>query len=114
MNLAGLWRGHRLLVLAFAAALALTVLLAVRTLLFTLHWSDPARQDQAIAGWMTPRYVALSWDVPSEVVAGALELDRDGSGRRITLAELADGRGVPVADLAAALDRAIAAHRAGR
>ncbi len=53
---------------------------------------------------MTPRYVALSWDVPPEDIIGALSITRD---------ELAKERGIPVETLAADLEAAIAAFRAG-
>lgn len=101
-----------------SALLALAVLATVgfglRLGVSTLRWSDPAVHDQPIAGWMTPRYVARSWEVPPEVVAEALALGRDGSGRRVTLEALAAQRGVSVASLAAALAAAIDASRQGR
>ena len=70
--------------------------------MFTVYWSDPAHRNQNIAGWMTPRYVGHSWQVPPEVIATALGLTQDGSGRRITLADIAESQG---SDMAALADR---------
>jgi hypothetical protein len=97
---------------AFALAVAATALFGVRLAVSTLHWADPARRDQPIEGWMTPRYVAMSWDLPREVVADALALAPDGTGRRQTLAEIAKARGEDVDVLAARLRAAIDAYRA--
>jgi hypothetical protein len=97
----------------FALALLGTALFGLRATVSTLRWADPARQDQEIAGWMTPRYVARSWDVPPELVAAALGLQQDGTGRRATLQEIAEARGLPLAALVSALEAAIADHRGG-
>jgi hypothetical protein len=106
-----LWKRHRWLLIGFVAMVALTAFFVVRTVLSTLYWSD--HRDETIAGWMTPRYVAMSWQVPPEVVGEALSLERDGSGRRSTLAELAATRGVSVEALAAEVAQAIETYRAG-
>lgn len=102
-------RSRSLLALAFAVALALTLFFAVQA----LHHAGaigPAA-DAPIEGWMTPRYVSLSWDLPREVVAETLGGEL-GSGPR-SLAALAEERGVPVEALVDDLETAIAAYRAG-
>lgn len=106
-----LWARHRWLLMGFAAALALALFFGVRAAVLAVLWSG--HQDETLAGWMTPRYVAMSWDVPPEVVGEALAIAQDGSGRRLTLAEIAAARGVPLAALEAELADAIAAYRAG-
>jgi hypothetical protein len=108
----GLWSGHRWLLAGFLVAATLALLFAVRVALSVQDW--PEERDADIEGWMTPRYVALSWDVPPELVAAALALPRDGTGRRITLDELARQRAVPVETLVAELEAAIAAFRSGQ
>ena len=107
-----LWREHRLVLLAFAAALAVTLFFTVRTAVFWVYWSDPARRDLAIESWMTPGYVAQSWQVEREVVGAALGLD-PGEARGRTLEEIAAARGVTLAELEAALMAAIAEARTG-
>lgn len=110
--LARLWRENRVLFACFALSCVLTVFFAARLVAFWIYWADPAHRDQAIAGWMTPRYVAHSWDAPPEVIGAALGLERGRSGRPSTLAEIAADRGESVEDLAARIDAAITAHRA--
>jgi len=83
-----LWRRHRLLVPAFITALVVALLFAVRLLLFTLYWTDAAPQKQPVEGWMTPRYVAHSYDLPPGVVLEILELETLDSEQR-TLEEIA-------------------------
>jgi hypothetical protein len=107
-----LWARHRWLLIGFVATLALALFFGARALVLTLYWSD--HRDEAIAGWMTPRYVAMSWDVPPEVLGEALALERDGSGRRMTLVEIADAKGTDLRTLEAELEAAIVAFRAGR
>lgn len=108
-----LWREHRLVLLAFAAAVAVTLFFALRTAVFWIYWSDPARRDLAIEGWMTPGYVARSWRVEGAVIAEALGLG-PGEAHGRTLGEIAAARGVPLAELEAAVAAAIAAARAGQ
>jgi hypothetical protein len=105
-----LWRDHRLLLVAFALALAVTLFFAVRTAAFWVYWADPSHHDLAIEGWMTPGYVARSYRVGRAVVGDALGLKLSGDGR-VTLAELAAARGVPLDHLEAAMLAAIAKVR---
>ncbi len=109
-----LWSRNRWLVIGFLLAVLLSLFFGIRALMFSLYWSDPAKRDQDIAGWMTPRYVAMSWDVPPEVISEALNLPQDGTGRRVTLRDLAAERGQEVDDLTADLDAAISAFRSGQ
>lgn len=106
-----LWRSAPGLTLALLASLFLVLFFAIRLGMATLQWSDAERQDMPLAPWMTPRFVVHSWDVPPELVATVLELEQGGSGRRITIEQLAKDRGVPPESLIAALQAAIAAHR---
>ena len=110
--LAELWRRHRLLLLACVAAFALTLFFGIRALLFTLYWNDPAHRDEAIAGWMTPGYVAHSWDVPPEVVATAIGATPRAHGRHPSLDRIASEEGVPVAELTVRIEEAISRYRA--
>lgn len=94
--LARLWRTHRIALLAFVAALAVTLFFAARLVFFTVYWTDPAHRDRHPEGWMTPGYLAKSWHVPREALGEALSLP-PAEGRPPTLAEIAAERGQPVA-----------------
>lgn len=106
-----LWTHHKALLLSFLAAGAVALFFAARLLYFTLYWADPDHRDQQIAGWMTPRYVAHSWNVPPEVIRDALMiLPQDGQGR-VSLEKLARETGVPLPELIDRVKAAIATHR---
>lgn len=104
-------RHHIALSLAFAAALAVTLVFAGRLAVSTIVWSDPDRYEAPIAGWMTPRYVARSWSVAPDALEDALRLDTDRSARRMTIAEIAAAQGRSLDELIGDLDTAIAAAR---
>ncbi|MBT8408071.1 MAG: hypothetical protein KJN93_00415 [Alphaproteobacteria bacterium] len=108
-----LWRRNKVLLIAFVAVAALAVFFTFRTVMMAVYWADQRHLDQPIAGWMTPRYVSRAWDLPPDLVAGALLLDRAEKPGRQTLAEIARDRGVAPEDLIAALETAIRKHRAG-
>ena len=112
--IARLWSRHRWLLLGFLLAVALTLFFAARAVVFSLYWADPAHRDEAIAGWMTPRYIAHSWQVPPEVIGEALGLTPDGNPRRMTIGEYARETGTTPDEVAARLAVAIEAFRAER
>ena len=101
------------LVAGFAVALALVAMFAVRLLHSAAGWETATPSDPTIAAWMTPRYVVHAWHVPPEVVAGAIAIGQDGTGRRMTLEEIAQAEGVTPDVLAARIEAAILAFRAG-
>lgn len=103
-------RHNRLLLLAFVVALTLAAYLGTSAFRNATAFRD-APPDQTIEGWMTPRYVAHSWDVPREVMTG-LGFERGTDGPR-PLSRIAEDRGIPVDVLIAEIEAAIAAHRAG-
>lgn len=104
-----LWREHRSLFLAFSTALAVTVFFAARMVFFTIYWADPAHHDQPLEGWMTPRYVAHSYDLPPELVREALELEPE-IGKRRTLAEIARESNLTLDEIALRITKAAEAH----
>lgn len=105
------FRRHPLLVGAFAIALALALFFAVRLTIHTIRWEIHA--EEPIEGWMTVGYVGRSWRLdPREIdrIAG-LPLPEE-AGRPLTLARIAADRGVPVAEIIAAVEAAVAQLRA--
>lgn len=98
------------LVIALAVALLVAAVFALRLTHAALSWHE-VPHEQSIERWMTPRFVVRSWDVPPDLVAATLALDRDGIGRRVTLQALADERGIPPERLIDALEAAIADYR---
>ena len=99
MNLAGLrhlWLHRRLSLIAFVAACCVALFFLLRFAVATIYWSDPSHLEQLPAPWMTPGYVARSWDVDPREVAEALGLDPDTPPHGRTLADIAEAQGVPV------------------
>lgn len=115
--LARLWRHHRGALLLFAAAVALTLFFAARFVAFGIYWADPAHRDRSPEGWMTPGYLARSWDLPREALRDLLALP-ETEGKPPTLAEIARTRGEPLdaflAGLRDDLDRLKADPASGR
>lgn len=103
-----LWKAAPVAIVILALALAAGGFVAVRTAAFWIYWSDPAHREQAIEGWMTPGYIAHSWQVPREVVLEALDAPVPGPNGPMTLQELAASNGVTVEELIAAAEAAIA------
>lgn len=105
------WAKAPWLMSAFTLALLLTLFFGVNAAREAIYWADPRHVEQPIAGWMTPGYVGISWNIPREVMRDALNLT-DAERGPIRLQDLADQRGVPLSDIIAQINAAIAAHRA--
>jgi len=107
-------RHHPWLALAFVLALGLTAFFGVRFVRHAIYWSDPAHRNEQVAGWMTVGYIARSWgldphDIDAE--AGLPRPDQTATGRPMTLQQIADERGVPVGEVIADVEGAIARLR---
>lgn len=106
-----IWRAHKVLSLAFLAAILLTLLFGVRMVVFAVYWMDPAHRDQTLEGWMTPRYVAQSYELPPEVTALAIGVPYPPQNRGQTLADIAENQGVTLTELQARIEAAARTHR---
>lgn len=107
-----LWAAAPVATVILAAALAVSLFFAVRMTMFWIYWNDPAHREQEIAGWMTPGYIAHSWQVPREVVLKALNAPMPPPNGPMNLRELAEANGMTVDELIAAAQTAIAEFRA--
>lgn len=115
--IAHLWHTHRLALMAFGVSVCALGYFGVKTISSTIYWMDPAHQNEPLAGWMTPRYVAHSYDLPREYLMEALFLDPDAPPRRISIDAIAQNNDMTMADLQARVDAAHAqmmAERAAR
>ena len=102
-----LWRSNKLLVIAFAVALSLTVVFGIRTTAFLIYWSN--HQNVPVAGWMSAGYVAKSYRVDIETVRKSLGLDPDRHDRR-PIGRIAADRGVPAEELIRQVNEALQAE----
>lgn len=107
MRVKHLWAEHRLLFISFALAATVTLFFAVRTVVFAVYWSDPAHRNQPLEPWMTPYYIANSYDLPVDDVLLMLGLTERPS-RRPTLDWIAAQKGITakalISDLTLQLD----------
>ena len=83
----------------------------VQILLDFLYFNDPRNVDVALKGWMTPRYVVLTYDLPRSLVRDILELPPDGPGG-LRLGRIADNMGLTMEELTARVREAAAQYRA--
>jgi hypothetical protein len=110
-SLRRMWAAAPVATVVLVVALAASAVFGVRTVSNWVYWNDPEHIDQPIAGWMTPHYVAHSWDVPRPVMIGALDMgDKDPKGRN--LKRLAEAQGISLDELISRIEAAIKAHRA--
>lgn len=89
-----LWAHHRIAFVGFLALLCIAGYFAVNAIAAAIYWNDPRHQDQALAPWMTPRYVAQSYKIPPQVLGPALFLDPTEPPRRLRLEDIAAANGV--------------------
>ncbi|NEX47186.1 hypothetical protein [Pseudotabrizicola algicola] len=107
-----LFRRHPVLASLFALALMLTLFFAGRFVAQVIYWSDPARQEQQVEGWMTLRYVARSWQLAPRDLYEAAGLPAPVRGSAMTLEQLAEDRGIPLSQLIAEIEASILHLRA--
>lgn len=107
-----LWAASPIATALLAIALAAAGVFGVRMAVWSVYWSEPAHHEQALAGWMTPGYVAHSWKVPREVVLEALHAPVPPPGGPMNIHELADYNNTTVEALIEETNAAIAAFRA--
>lgn len=99
-----LWRSSPKLLMAFVAALSLTLYFIGSITWQAVYWAN--HRNMAVQPWMTVGYVANSWGLNGrdiDLTAGLPLPD----GHPLTLIEIAVQRGVPVADVVAAVEAAI-------
>lgn len=108
-----LWRARPWLTSAFLLACAVTLFFMLRLVVQTVYWQT--HREVPVEPWMTVGYVARSWNLdPRELDAKAGLPLPEAKGHPQPLAEIARDRGVPVAEIIAEVEAAVAALRAER
>ncbi|WP_406870343.1 hypothetical protein ABEB22_11620 [Thioclava sp. 'Guangxiensis'] len=104
-----IWCRHRLLSIVFLLAVVLTANFAWHTIDRAIYWADPDHHERSPESWMTPRYIARSWDLPQSQVEALLQLSGTTSPqRKQRLRDLARAEGIPVDELIARLQSGLA------
>lgn len=99
-----LFRRYRVPMAVLALSLSLMLVFAIRLTFGAVYWSQ--HRAEAVAGWMTLRYVGQTWEVdPRDILArtGLPEPER----RRMTLEEIAAAQGLPEAEVVARVQAAV-------
>lgn len=109
-----IFRSAPVLASAFTIALLLTLWFGGQSIARAIYWADPQHQNQEIAGWMTLGYIGRSWGIPPSDMAIAIEpYWHKEPGKRIPpLDVIARERGVPVSEVIAHVEAAIASYQA--
>ncbi|MCV2403971.1 hypothetical protein OFY17_13965 [Marinomonas sp. C2222] len=58
-----------------------------------IYFNDPDHQDDELKGWMTPKYVELSYELPRPVVLQALGLP-EKLDSRVRMGKIASSQGI--------------------
>lgn len=103
-----LWANHPRLLLAFALASTLALFFAGRLIASAVYWAG--HRQEAVQPWMTAGYIGRSWGVDPRQIDAAAGLPAP-DGHPLTLDEIARQRGVPVAEVVAQVEAAVAALR---
>ncbi|MEM8539642.1 MAG: hypothetical protein AAGF25_01695 [Pseudomonadota bacterium] len=104
-------RRHWLPLVGFIASLGLAVFFAVTFMADAIYFNDPRHKDVDLQGWMTPRYVVLSYDVPRGVILDALGLTTEANGQGLRMRDIAQQQEVGLAELTERVREAAGAHR---
>jgi hypothetical protein len=86
---------RKVMLAGFAIAALLTAVFILRAVFFAVVWMDPERGMHPIEPWMTPRYIAHTYDIPRDEMQRILDLGPDETPRQ-PLDSLAEARGVSV------------------
>jgi hypothetical protein len=106
-----LWRARPWLTSAFLLACAVTLFFAGRFTVYTVYWAT--HQEQPVQAWMTVGYVARSWGLDGREIDALAGLPLpEVKGRPQPLSEIAADRGVPVSEVIAEVEAAVATLRA--
>lgn len=113
-HLTRLWKAAPVATAILILALFASAFFAVRSAIFWYHNPLWVEHSQEIAPWMTPRYVARSWDVPPRELGAAIGAPMPPPDGPISLRDLAALRDVPVEIVIAETKAFIASFHAKR
>ena len=108
-----LFKRHPIAAPGFVIALACVLFFAVNLIADAIYWNDPEHRRQTPEAWMTPRYIAHSWQLDPKDVGEALGMigpPERGPDKRPTLSYIAEKRGVPVEQVIAEATDFVTTH----
>ncbi len=105
-------RKNWLLVGLTLATLLVILWFGSRLVMDFIFFNDPRNVDVDLKGWMTPRFVVLTYDLPRDYVAEILELESEDRGKR--LRHVADDLGLTLEELTQKVRDAAETYRASQ
>lgn len=85
----------------------------IHALLQFIWFHDPKHVDVDLRGWMTPRYIVRTYDLPPPLVMETLQLDPEGGHRPKTLKDIAQDLGLTMSELTALIRETAETYRQG-
>jgi hypothetical protein len=109
-NMLTIFKRHPLLAGGFALASLLVLFFAGHFVYNVIYWS--AHQNETVKPWMTVGYVGRSWDLNPRLIDETAGLPLPVAGQPFTMQEVAAQRGVPVSEVIAKVEAAVAKLKA--
>lgn len=103
------FKRHPVLATAFAVSVLMLIAFSGSFIWRLAYWQMHAREE--VQAWMTVGYVGHSWGIKPALIDEQAGLPLPEKGHPYTLQEIADQRGVPVEDIIARVNEAVAAIR---
>ncbi|MGR0280257.1 hypothetical protein ACUM5Y_14565 [Marinomonas dokdonensis] len=94
----------------FFTFLAISLWFGFTFLADAIYFNDPDHQDNELKGWMTPKYVELSYELPRPIVLEALGLP-EKPGSRVRMGKIASSQGISLEVLTERVRLAAADYR---
>ena len=104
------FRRHPLLSAAFVLATVVALVFAIKVAWGIVYWE--VHENEPVEPWMTVGYIGRSWDLSPREIDRVAGLPPPMHGHPFTLSEIARQRGVPVAEVIAEVEAALAELRA--
>ena len=97
-------------VAGFILSVIVTVVLVFTHLAEAIYFDDPRHKNEDLQPWMTPRYIALSYDLPRPVVLDLLNIE-EGSDFPKRIDVLAERLGLSLSELTAKVRDTAASYK---
>lgn len=102
-------KAHPIAAPGFLLACVAVAFFAVQLLSGMMYWSDPEHREVTPQAWMTPRYIAHSWEMDPKDLGKALQMPKPAK-ERPTLSYIAKQRGITVEEVIAEVTAYLAAE----
>ena len=97
-KLVSFMRQNLLLVGVFTIACGVALWFLTHIALDFLYFNDPKNQDVDLRGWMTPRYIVRTYDLPRDLVLETLQIE-ENQQRGAPLRRIASDLGLTMDEL---------------